>query len=60
MIDVKKDKTKGMRAVREMNKARVKKWFLTNPGMTVADCARALGLTWQTVKKHVMAIQAGE
>lgn len=39
------------------NKERVRKWFLSNPGMSIADCSRALGLTWPTVHKHVKSIQ---
>jgi len=42
------------------NRARIKKWFELNPERNIADCARALGFTWPTVKKHVVAIQRGE
>ena len=48
------------RRIGEKNKDRVASWFLKNPDRNIADCARALGLTWQTVKKHVVAIQKGE
>jgi|GEM_PF-2693472 len=60
MIDVKSDKTSGMREVSNRNRERVKRWFLSNPGRTVTDCSRALNLAWQTVKKHVVSIQKGE
>lgn len=60
MIEVGEWKGDGKKIVGRRNRNRVEKWFIGNPGMTVADCARALGLTWQTVKKHVVAIQKGE
>lgn len=41
----------------QKNRARIKKWIENNPEKTIADCARALGLTWQTVKRHVVSIQ---
>jgi len=47
----------GKKIVGERNRKRVEKWFTSNPGRTVAECSRALGLTWKTVKKHVVAIQ---
>ena len=50
----------GKKIVGERNRARIKKWFTVNPGRTISECSRALGLTWQTVKKHVVAIQKGE
>lgn len=56
MIEVGEWKGDGKKIVGKRNRNRVEKWFIANPGMTVADCARALGLTWQTVKKHVIAI----
>lgn len=60
MISVDVNRARGPLGVREKNKERVKKWFLANPGMTVADCARELSLTWQTVKRHVVDIQKVE
>ena len=44
----------------QKNREKIKKWIELNPEKTVADCARALGLTWPTVKKHVVSIQKGE
>ena len=57
MINVKKDQGSGQRRIGDNNRERVRKWFLSNPDMTVSDCAKALGLTWPTVKRHVVSIQ---
>jgi len=60
MIKVKTDHGSKSRRIGLENKNRVETWFLKNPDRTIADCSRALGLTWQTVKKHVVAIQKEE
>jgi len=60
MITYTPDQGARSRRIGEKNKDRVASWFLKNPDRNIADCARALGLTWQTVKKHVVAIQKGE
>lgn len=57
MINVNSDTRVGMIKKGNKNKERVRKWFLSNPGETIADCSRALGLNWQTVKKHVVSIK---
>ncbi|MFA7180184.1 MAG: hypothetical protein WC077_03395 [Bacteroidales bacterium] len=57
MIDVKKDKTKGMRAVREMNKARVKKYWIKNTDATGVEISKALNLSLVTVYNHLKKIR---
>lgn len=57
MLDVRTGYDVGSNRIGNKNKDRVKRWFISNPGETIAECSRALGLTWQTVKKHVVAIQ---
>lgn len=59
-MDVGKWNNTGKKIVGERNRRRIEKWFTVNPGHTIAECSRALNLTWQTVKKHVVAIQKGE
>lgn len=56
-MQIKNGKKMGKERIGKKNKERVRAWFKTNPERTVADCARALRLGWQTVKKHVVAIQ---
>ena len=50
----------GKKVVGERNRKNIEKWFYENPGKTISECSRALNLNWQTVKKHVVAIQKGE
>jgi predicted transcriptional regulator len=42
-----------MRARREENRKRVAEYFSLHPFSTQKDCARDLGLTKQTVNRHV-------
>lgn len=42
------------------NREKIKRWIKLNPDRTIADCARELGFTWPTVKRHVVAIKKGE
>jgi phage FluMu gp28-like protein len=60
MIKVNSDKTEGMRRRGIKNREKVKAWFEDNPGETVAECARSLGFTWVTVKRHIVDIQSKE
>ena len=53
---VKNGKGTGRIIIAKRNSERIKKWFKSNPDMTIADCARALNLSWPTVKKHVKAL----
>lgn len=58
MIDVVKNAGKGqhMKQLGEENRAKVRAWFKENPGKTMADCARALELSYAAVRGHVTAL----
>lgn len=53
------EKISKMKETSMNNRARVKRWRSVNPGSSVAACARALNLRWQTVKQHIVAIEIG-
>jgi len=42
------------------NKTKVKAWILANPGRFIKDCCEGTGLTYKTVKRHILAVQAEE
>ena len=39
------------------NKNAVKCYFKDNPGSTITECCRTLGLTYLTVKKHINSLK---
>lgn len=57
---IKSGKGTGGIIVSKKNRGRIQKYFIENPGSTISECARALNLTWPTVKSHVVAIQDNE
>jgi len=42
------------------NRDVVRTFFKDNPEATIADCIRATGFVFKTVKGHVVAIQKGK
>lgn len=50
----------GPKKINNKNKESVRNFFINNPGASKAECSRATGLTWQTVKKHTDSILADQ
>ena len=51
---------KHKKALSEKNKAKVKRWFNDNQGSTITECCKGTGLTYMTVKGHIMALKLDE
>lgn len=51
---------KNKKAVSKANREKVRAWFLKNPGDYISSCCHGTGLTYKTVKKHILAIQSGD
>lgn len=57
MIEISTNKARGSYKRAGENREKIRAWFLANPGETITCCAKSLGFTWITVKKHVISIQ---
>jgi len=51
---------KNKKELSKKNKAKVRAWFVKNPGGYISSCCRDTGLTYKTVKKHILALQSGD
>ena len=40
------------------NRIIIRKWLANNGKTTITECCRGTGMTYKTVKRHIMAIQA--
>ena len=46
-----------MGGIRDKNRERVRKYFIKNPATTIKSCCDSLGLSFPTVKRHIISIK---
>ena len=59
MLDIVDGRGKKETVTKNKNRASIKEYFTKNPGNTMTECARVLGLNLVTVSRHVKALQSG-
>ena len=57
-MEVVNGRGKNKKELSKKNRALVKKWFYENPGSFISACCEGTGLTYKTVKGHILAIQS--
>ena len=56
-MDVVDGRGKHKKILSEENRNTIKHYFKWSPDSTISDCCNATGLSYPTVKKHILAIQ---
>ena len=60
MIDILDGRGLHKKALSDENRIIVRLYFKWHPGATIGDACKGTGLTYKTVKRHILAIQAEE
>ena len=46
--------------IKMINRRAVSDWFKNNPNTTITECCKGTGLSYPTVKRHIVAISIGK